>query len=348
MQIKHPLNFVVPDTHVWPELKGWDGSRLADQVLSDRSDDILDSWVIRTFYQLRLAGETQMTISNTTRRDAINFVGARQFGRKERDPLAFIVVPQGDAHHSELANFRIQQNGVRPERDDSATIWHWPQPGIIPRDAERGTRFDSLCYKGRILNLDEDFRSDAFLAAIRELGITFDVDGYNGERGEQNWNNYSQYDAVLAIRNLTVYDVSKKPASKLVNAWFAELPALLGPEPAYRELGTPGEDYIEVCNQGDILDALKVLRDNPERFASIVENGKRQRTRFTEEALTRMWLDTLSGPVSEHFERWQRTPIWTRLFRSISGMIQEPRSKAQDRRDYLDGERLLDAYRASQ
>ena len=165
-------------------------------------------------------------------------------------------------------------------------------------------------------------------------------------RGAHNWNDYAQSDAVLAVRNLTLYDADKKPASKLVNAWFAELPALLGPEPAFRELGTPGEDYIEVFTPRDVLEALKGLRDNPGLFRRIVENGKRSSQRCTEAALTQLWIETLNGPVAEHYEAWQRSSAVARLFHSVKGMMREPGVKAQDSKDVVNGARLLDAVRS--
>jgi hypothetical protein len=47
------------------------------------------------------------------------------------------------------------------------------------------------------------------------------------------WHDYSTDDLVLAVRDLTEKDALVKPASKLVNAWIAGVPALLGPEPAF-------------------------------------------------------------------------------------------------------------------
>lgn len=341
MQLNQPVHFVAPADVVWPELLDWDGSKIDDQVLSDRSGGILHSWVLRTYYQLRLIGE-KVTLSDTLRQDAINIVSPRDFGRRQRDLRSFVVVPQGDAHHSRLANFRILQNGVRPLDDAAAVIWHWPQPGIVARDPSRGDRVERLCYKGRLLNLDERFRTDAFIADLQARGITFEIDAYSGLRGEHSWNDYANSDAVLAVRNLTHYDADKKPASKLVNAWFADIPALLGPEPAYRELGTPGKDYLEVRSASDALDAVISLRSNPDLFRSLIENGRTRRKAYTEPALTTLWLDTLNGPIAHHFARWQRRPALSRASEVVKGLIREPRARAYDKRALASGARLLD------
>lgn len=341
MQLKHHVHFFCPDEIVWPELHNWSGTRIDDQTLSDRSGGILHSWVLRTYYQLRLAGET-VTLSSSLRRDAINIVSVRDFGRKQRDPLAFLVIPQGDAHHSQLANFRILQNGVRPPDENASVIWHWPQPGIIPRDPSRGDRFETLCFKGRLNNLDDSLKSESFTTELEKLGVFFDVDAYLGLRGEHNWNNYSDADAVLALRNLTHYDAAKKPASKLVNAWFADTPALLGPEPAYRELGTPGEDYLEIRSASDALQAITALRGNPSLFWKIVENGRRLRENYADAALTKLWIETLNGPVSDAFGRWQSYPAWQKIMKTIPGLLAEKQAKQKDRMSYINGSRLLE------
>ncbi|MEP1356285.1 MAG: glycosyltransferase [Tateyamaria sp.] len=346
MLLKHPVHFVALKQAIWPELQGWDGSRLDDDVLTKRSGGILHSWVLRTYYQLRLAG-ADVTLSDQLRPEAINIVSVRDFGRAQRDLHSFILVPQGDAHHSRLANFRILQNAVRPCDANSAVIWHWPQPGIIKRDPDRRARVEQLCYKGRVPNLDEEFRSESFISELADLEMHFEIDAYTGLRGGHHWNDYRHADAVLAVRNLTLYNARKKPASKLVNAWIAEVPALLGPEPAYRELGIPGSDYIEVRTPRDALEALTALRDNPEFFQSIVSNGRRLRVNYGEQALTDLWIETLNGPVAERFLHWHQQHSWMRAMQTTFGMALEPRAKSEDKKHQQTGARLLDSIKES-
>ena len=339
--LRYPLHCVCPSEVVWPELQGWDGSAIDPQILSKRSGGILHSWVLRTYYQLRLAGE-EVTLSPDLRPDAINLASVRDFGRKQRRLDAFVAIPQGDAHHAMLADFRILQNGLHPTDATSAVIWHWPQPGILPRDPGRGTTVERLCYKGRLLNLDDAFKSDAFGAELEGLGVTFDVDAYSGLRGEHSWNDYLAADAVLAVRNLTEYDARKKPASKLVNAWIAELPALLGPEPAYQELRRSQYDYLEVKTPRDVINAISHLRDNPDVYAAMVKNGQARRMEFSEPNLTDLWRDTLNGPVAEAFSAWQKRPLWGRMPHVYGGILREKGSKKRDRAAARSGRRILD------
>lgn len=341
MPFRHPVNFVCPAEAIWPELRNWAGKPIDPLILSKRSGGILHSWILRSYYQLRLAGK-RVELSTQPHPEALNFVSVRDFGRRQRRLDCFFVIPQGDAHPAKLGDFRIFQNGLNPPTPDTLNIWHWPQPGIVPRNADRGRRIERLSYKGRLLNLDADFRSDSFLTALKKAGIQFEIDAYQGLRGEHSWNDYSHADAVLAVRNLTVYDARKKPASKLVNAWFADVPALLGPEPAYRELWQSELDYIEIRRPSGALEALHQLRSDPALFTAMVENGRKRREAFSESAITRMWIEAIAGPVSDAFERWQSTPRTIRVAKALAGMFRENNAKKKDLLAIRSGPRLLD------
>jgi hypothetical protein len=342
MPLKYPLHFVYPEGTRWPELApSGPVSRIDGARLSKLSGGILHSWIFRTYYQLALAGEA-VTLSASLSPEAINVVSVRDFGRKMRRPDCFLLIPQGDAHPSELADFKIRQNGLFPDEPRSTTIWHWPQPGIIPRDPARGTRIEQLCYKGRIPNLDPLFRADAFSDALGKLGIRFEIDAYVGLRGDHSWNDYSQSDVLLAVRNLTHHDARKKPASKLVNAWIGDIPAILGPEPAYRELREGPLDYIEVKTPQEALNALAALQKDPELYRKMVENGQRRREAFSDAALTQMWVDRINGPVGAAFDAWRAGSRLWRQLKAYRGIALEGFSVRRDGALIRQGDRILD------
>ena len=68
------------------------------------------------------------------------------------------------------------------------------------------------------------------------------------------------------MRDLTESDYFAKPASKLVNAWHAGVPALLGPEPAYQALRMQF-DYIEIRSPEDAIREVIRLKENPETLS---------------------------------------------------------------------------------
>ena len=61
---------------------------------------------------------------------------------------------------------------------------------------------------------------------------------------------YRTLDAVIAVRPFEPHLYFAKPASKLINAWRAGVPALVGPEFASREIRRTDDDFLEVADAG--------------------------------------------------------------------------------------------------
>lgn len=342
MRFEVPITCVAAPDRVWPELQGWDRVTPMDAgVLSKRSGGILNNWVLRTYYHLALAGHP-VTLAPRPQPGHLNLVSILDFGRKQRRADCFLVIPQADAHETLLADFRIFQNGLRATDDVSAVIWHWPQPGILPRDPARGDTVSHLTYKGRTLNLDPEFRSPDFLAELQARGFSFDIDAFDGLHADHDWNDYRAADAVLALRNMTHYDAAKKPASKLINAWMAGVPALLGPEPAFEELRQSADDFLTVRSPRDILNALETLRADPARFQAMVANGRTRAQDFTEAALTDLWVQVLAGPATAAYHRWQAQPGWQRRLRTWRNTWGEGAARKANLDRIVTGARLLD------
>ena len=340
-ELPDPVHFVCPDDRVWPELRDGAAAEIDGATLSKRAVGTMNNWVLRTCDQLRRAG-LPATLAAEQRADAVNIVYVRDFGRRARRRDAFAVVPLSDAHYTMLADFRIFQNGLWRAGNKGWTIWHWPQPATMPRDPGRGDRVERLVYKGRLANPDPAFRSETFRARLAELGVELVTDGFfSGVGGHQDWSDYTTADLVLAVRSLTPYDARKKPASKLVNAWFAGVPAILGPEPVFREQRRSAEDFIEVRAPGEALDAVARLRESPELYRVMVRNGRARSAEFTEARLKRMWRDALAGPISTAFRAWQCRPAPVRAAGVLWGLATEAPMRRIDRWCVRNGVRIL-------
>ena len=131
--------------------------------------------------------------------------------------------------------------------------------------------------------------------------------------GAVRWHDYSGDDLVMAARDLTAEDAKVKPASKLVNAWIAGVPALLGPEPAFRELRSSELDYIEILTPDDVLNAVSMPQANPKRYRAMIDNGLQRARAFTPERIRSRWIEVLHGAVAEEFERWRKKSRSQRL-----------------------------------
>jgi hypothetical protein len=236
------------------------------------------------------------------------------------------------------ANFSGEQNGLGLPRPDAGFFPHLPQPGLIPRDPARGKRLDTVSFKGGLGNLTEEFRSQAFRDALAARGLALRLDlrldpRETGGDAVLSMHDYADVDAVLAVRNLTLADYRTKPASKLVNAWLAGVPAILGPEPAFRELRRGPLDYLEVRNAAEALAALDRLRAEPALYAAMVANARTRAPVHTQQATLAAWVALLDGPVRDSFLRWQARPRLWRLARWPAAAVAQKRAFHRAARD---------------
>jgi hypothetical protein len=111
-------------------------------------------------------------------------------------------------------------------------------------------------------------------------------------------------DVILAVRGFGKSGFSWKPPSKLVNAWHAGIPAILGYELAFRSERKSELDYLEVTTPAEALAALKRLQDDKNLREKMIENG---RIRAQETTVTRMverWSNFLLNKAVPRYERW--------------------------------------------
>lgn len=346
-QLTVPVHFFAPDGFLVPELERPE-LFTAPEGPPERLRRALDMlavgpWVLRSFLELHAAG-APVTISNTPRPGAINITDGYNLGRKRRVSETFFCIARADGHLPELANFILQQNEQFPEHATSSNLPNWPQLGLLPRDPSRGERLERLTYKGLVTNLDPAFRSPGLVAELRALGVAFDVtESDDCAALSTEWRDYRACDAVVAVRNLTVADSRTKPASKLVNAWLAGVPAFLGPEPAFLELRRSPLDFFELRRPEDLLAGIARLRNEPGLYRAMVENGLRRAPEFSPERIRARWLEVLAGPVTEAFHRWQRTPRPLRWLQILGMLRREPAARQGHVARALAGPRILDA-----
>lgn len=265
------------------------------------------TWTLQTYARLREADYDGLTVSETLPRKGIvlfvpepDIVRAfhRQWTSAHRGVLICTMRADVVDFRFPFADAEIVQNGRFADEERSFFIPHWIQPGLIPRDPSRGDRIQTITYKGDRGNLHPAFRSEPFARFLEDHGLEFKPVGpqTSEERHEfSDWHDYSESDLVLALRKSWVHGGLRpeKPASKLVNAWHAGTPALLGPEYAYRELRQSDLDYLEITSMEDAIAAIERLRNTPRLYRAMIENGRERARAFTPERIAARWADVL-------------------------------------------------------
>jgi hypothetical protein len=205
-------------------------------------------------------------------------------------PKRLLVCLQADRSPHPHAQLSIVHNpcDARVNMKQAFYIPPWPQIGIIPRSKSRGARFKTIAYIGWEHNLAAELRSPLWQEALSHLGLEL-LQVTGDERS--NWNDYSQVDAILAVRGFSRNDYYDKPALKLFNAWHAGVPAILGAESAYRAERVSELDYIEVMSVDETLLALKLLAGNKQLREEIINNGWMRAKETRPEIIASRWIE---------------------------------------------------------
>lgn len=295
------------------------------------------AWVIQTVLRLRETGY-DVAIQPTLPETGIvvllpepHFCQAfyRQYETKHRDLLIVTIRADIVGFRSLLADAEIVQNGYFADEQRIFDVPHWPQPGLIPRDSDRGTDIRTIAFKGDKGNLHPDLFSARFHDFLRERHIEVLLEETNDRTVPQPWHNYKDVDLLIAVRKPwhegdLFYN---KPASKLINAWHAGVPALLGPEIAFRELREHPLDYVEVSDDYGAIEAIDRLISKPERYAAIVEHGRERAREFTSQRIAERWAEILFEKLpriaqTSSFQLSRRIPLSVR--RGLNTLLMPP------------------------
>jgi hypothetical protein len=280
------------------------------------------NWTFQTFEYLKKAGVACSLVTELPEEGIV--IAHRKLYPLELKPTSrqLIVCIEADRGRMPFAQLHVQQNPVgtalansswlgRLERklfrqNTNHFIYYWPQPGLIPRDRSRGARFQNIVFQGRERHLIKELRADAFKKEVEGLGLN-----YIPHFSKEQWNDYSDVDCVIAIRDARGLRHTNKPATKLYNAWHAGVPAILNPESAYlaeSELDANGvpTDFIPAKSKQDVIDALRRLSADGDLRKSLVAKGHRNSSRTSPERIVRYWIDFLNGYAIPAYEDWMQ------------------------------------------
>jgi hypothetical protein len=304
-----PVYFVHPYRERWADI--FDATELPDpDLIYWRFVETNDVWVLKTYLHLKDKGLEVRLVSRLIP-NSINVVTNYDLGIRQLPYHSYVVSCRADTFRPTICHHTIVQNPRNVASPTDHLVQHWPHPGLIPRDISRGSRLETIVYMGNPINLWSAFRDPSFEHRLREVGVTFRIN-----QDPANLHDYSDCDLVLAIRDLTESDFLAKPASKLVNAWHAEVPALLGPEPAFQASRSTPLDYIEIKSPEEAIREIVPLQQDAELYRRMVENGRVRAEQCTVDRIAARWREVLAGPVAEGFSIWAGRPaLWKSVVR---------------------------------
>jgi len=224
---------------------------------------------------------------------------------RPRHPYAQIHLMQNreGARRAELSLFTALDRISVPFKEQHAFVHNWPQPELIPRDSERGDKFENVVYMGRAKNLAPELKKHQWSQRLAEIGLNWEI-----VEDKEKWKDYRQVDAVLAARSFDDRSYLHKPANKLYNAWHAGVPAVLAPESAFRAERESDLDYIEVHSPEEAFEALRRLRENPEFREAMIRQGRKRAEETAVESLVDDWKAFLMEIAVPAYRTWCEQP----------------------------------------
>ncbi|RUT07184.1 hypothetical protein DSM106972_024450 [Dulcicalothrix desertica PCC 7102] len=270
-----------------------------DAYLQPFGTSTIYSWTLQTYLRLRASGfPCKLTSVIPEEGILIASRGSLSFRLKPTSKLLIVCLLADGGFHAWTQLHVVQNYRQSKITKDSYYIPHWPQPGLIPRSNTRGELFENVAYFGDVANLAPEFQSPLWLEEIQSLGLNWHV------ISPSRWNDYSDIDAIVAVRSFNKQDYIHKPATKLYNSWLAGVPAILGHESAYQSERKSELDYIEVTSPSEIISALKRLRDHKQLRQAIMENSRVRSQEINFTNLVVRWCDFITQIAIPEYERW--------------------------------------------
>ncbi|HSV16435.1 MAG TPA: glycosyltransferase, partial [Tepidisphaeraceae bacterium] len=175
----------------------------------------------------------------------------------------------------------------------------WLQPGLIPRDPQRGQAFENIAYYGWPQNLVDPLNESKWRNELADMGLHWRI------VSRSQWHDYTDTDAVVAIRSFSDKSFGYKPAAKLFNAWHAGVPCVAGPESSFRAERCNELDYLEAKSFDEAVAAMRRLRDDPALRRAMVENGNVRARETSCATMSHRWATILRDVVAPAWQRWR-------------------------------------------
>ena len=282
-------------------------------------------WIVLTCARLRAAGMPVQLDNRLPDAGVVVFYAGdkRAVWRQQRAgrSRALLVAVRSDRSPVGLADVEIVQNAASADGHRSLHVPHWPQPGLVPRDPARGTTLATVLYPGTPRNLHPGFLATDWTAFLQERGLAFRCHFQEGSAPP--YQDFRDVDLMLAVRPAATAPVGNKPAWKLFNAWLAGVPALLGPESAYRELRQSRLDYLEIETPEQAMAAIDRLLGQPSLYRAMVDHGLARGQAFSTGSTVSRWRRLIEDELVPRAQAQALQPVqlWRRGVRDARARL---------------------------
>jgi hypothetical protein len=259
------------------------------------------AWNLQTYLRLRELNHSVSLVETVpTEGIVVAHRGDLPFSVRPTERLLFATTI-GDAGYHPYAQVQIIQNPHHLESwNNTYLMHHWTQPGLVPRARNRGLTFKNIAYFGHPDQLADKLHSAQWENFLQARGLNW-IPVHSDPNRQCD---YSDIDLVVAIRSFDDRSYHHKPATKLHNAWLAGVPAVLGPESAYRKERMDELDYLEARSYDDLRHYIEALNENASLRSKLLQRSRKRGSQIDPEAKAEEWWRLLTGPVQNAYEQW--------------------------------------------
>lgn len=230
----------------------------------------------------------------------------------------YFVCIQADYGRYRFAQYHIHQNPLGPGNfrfskrafaEDhmfpftrNAFIPHWNQDDIIPRKSDRGSVFKNIVFMGLKKNFPQSLLKGNFTARLKDMDLDLLL-----VTDDRLWNDYSEADCVLAVRDLDASPNYNKPSSKIINGLLAGVPVVAGQESSALYLKERLHVPIDcVRDEDSLVRAIMNIRDNYFDTLESVRKANNILASYHDESILTQWI-RLFEDIRKQYQRWTRT-----------------------------------------
>lgn len=306
-----PTFFYLPPGYV-PFPKPW--PETADDYWTGFQHGIY-CWILQTYLRLKASGFACSLVEDLPSEGVIVCLGptiARDF---KPSPQQFLVSIKSDNVEQPYAQIHIVQNPLDPLCRRNATIWSpyfiplWPQTGLIGRDPNRGDRFENAAFFGHTKReIAPQLLAPEWQSELNNIGVRWTI------QPADLWNDYSNVDVFVGVRSFTKKPYFHKPFTKLLNAWRAGVPAILGQDSAFKLIRRSELDYLEVTTEKELFEAIQRLKQDKGLREAMVAHGAVRAQELNNEDIVRKWRILLEEFVPQAWSKWREAANYRERF----------------------------------
>jgi hypothetical protein len=98
-------------------------------------------------------------------------------------------------------------------------------------------------------------------------------------------------------------------ASKLINSWIANVPAILSPDRAYLDIKKNKYDFLEASDVSEIIDQLKFLKSNRSFYRKMIINSNKRASQYKSELIAKEWKLIIEKRIIPDYQIWKISKI---------------------------------------